>query len=435
MKSIGVIWAQYGPYHFARVAALKELIGATRVHAIELANLTHDYRWSRSGASLDLITLCPNSTTEKLSFWEVFSRTRLKLSELGIEVCFLPSYSPKQSLAAFLAAKSLGVRTVMMNESHAGTARAKGISTLIKRGLVSLFDAAFVGGEPHRHYFASLGFSKERIFTGYDAVDNDFFAQRADAVRGEAKEFRQRYGLPERYFLSLGRFVEKKNLTTLIYAYQQFLLASASQHTHLVMVGSGEDEPVLRGLCAQLRLPVYDKTSVHHSNVGNENAPAGVHFYGFRQIDENPIFYALADAFVLPSLYEEWGLVVNEAMAAGLPVIVSETAGCAEDLLERGFSGASADEEARTLQLNLELQRHRNGFSFDPTSIPELARILVLLESSPVMRAAMAKASREIVERFSCRNFAINALAAANTARGQTIYTPAGLQTSSSRVS
>jgi len=61
-----------------------------------------------------------------------------------VTVCFLPSYSPRQSLAALLAAKSIGIRTVMMNESHAGTARAARLDTWIKRRLVSLFDAALV---------------------------------------------------------------------------------------------------------------------------------------------------------------------------------------------------------------------------------------------------------------------------------------------------
>ncbi len=103
------------------------------------------------------------------------------------------------------------------------------------------------------------------------------------------------------------------------------------------MVGSGEEESRLLDLCAELKLPVYKKSGAGRQDPAsnNKDEPPGVHFYGFRQIDENPVFYALADAFILPSSWEEWGLVVNEAMASGLPVIVSETAGCVED-----FAGA-----------------------------------------------------------------------------------------------
>lgn len=87
--------------------------------------------------------------------------------------------------------------------------------------------------------------------------------------------------------------------------------------------------------------PVPPGQAVDRSSETRDSLPATrdeencgtVFFYGFRQIEENPVFYALAEAFILPSLKEEWGLVVNEAMACSLPVIVSRTAGCAEDLL------------------------------------------------------------------------------------------------------
>src|SRR5262249_55512462 len=155
---------------------------------------------------------------------------------------------------------------------------------------------------------------------------------RAAEIRKREREFRTQYGLPKQYVLSLGRFVPKKNLALLIRAYHRFLLLNPLTNTHLVLVGSGPDGPDLMALSKELRLPVFD-----HSSQARVNPPSGtpgVHFYGFRQIEENPVFYALADAFILPSLWEEWGLVVNEAMACGLPVVVSEKAGCVEDLLE-----------------------------------------------------------------------------------------------------
>src|SRR5262249_22404464 len=157
-----------------------------------------------------------------------------QLAALGVRVCLLPSYSPKQSLAALLAAKSLRIGTVMMNESHAGTSQARGAAALIKRRLVRLFDAALVGGQPHKRYFSSLGMSKERIFTGYDAVDNDYFASKAEEVRTKSVQTRKQYGLPEHYFLSLGRFVAKKNLPVLIQAFRRFLEATRFRNTHLV---------------------------------------------------------------------------------------------------------------------------------------------------------------------------------------------------------
>jgi glycosyltransferase involved in cell wall biosynthesis len=144
----------------------------------------------------------------------------------------------------------------------------------------------------------------------------------------------------------------------------------------------------------------------------------GVHFYGFRQVAESPVFYALADAFVLPSLWEEWGLVVNEAMASGLPVVVSETAGCAEDLLR---AGRPCLPDPLTIKPPGHWPRmdhfiRQNGFVFDPGSVASLANALLTLELNPTVRTVMGQHSREVVDQFSCQNFAQNALLAAHAA-------------------
>jgi glycosyltransferase involved in cell wall biosynthesis len=456
VNSLAILWAQYGPYHFARAAALKRQASPTIVHALESANQSSDYIWNRSGLPIDLITLCPGAVAEKLAFWQVFQRARRTFNELKIKVCLLPSYAPKQSLAALLAARSLGIRTVMMNESHAGTASATGLAVVLKRNLIGWFDAALVGGTPQKRYFASMGIPSEKIFTGYDAVNNDYFAERAAQVRSERSAFINRYDLPDHYFLSLGRLVAKKNLGTLLRAYRRFLDVSPLNRTHLVIVGSGEEETSLKWLGHDLGLPVYNKRGVGVRNAmevrnaesggrngkeaagktenggpGTEianrksqiaNGKPGVHFYGFRQIEENPVFYGLADAFILPSLMEEWGLVVNEAMASGLPVVVSESAGCAEDLLERGYPhGAGRDEWQRTDLPELPHQCRKNGFVFSPCSSEELSRVLLALEDSPLLRSSMGAESRRIVEKFSCENFARNAMRAIEAAKGERV--------------
>jgi len=419
MPSFGVLWSQYGPYHFARVAALKSHADTQTIHALEIASRTSDYQWSRSGATVNLITLFPDAVVERLSFWRVFLRTRRSFAQLKLDVCFLPSYSPKQPLAALLAAKSLGIRTVMMTESHMGTRKSRALGTWFKRRLVGMFDSALVGGNPQRSYVESLGLPDKNIFLGYDVVDNDYFARRADEVRAQAGEFRARYDLPRRYFLSLGRFVAKKNLATLMRAYRRFLDTAESPQTHLVMVGSGEEETNLRLLCDELRLHVYNKMSskidIRESCTGNSRP--GVHFYGFRQIEENPIFYALADAFILPSSLEEWGLVVNEAMSCGLPVVVSEKAGCAEDLLRAAPPAAESANGPGALRGNGRLRQ--NGFTFDPKSVEALTEALLALDADSALRKSMGQASRAIVAEYSCDKFARSALLAAQTALGR----------------
>jgi glycosyltransferase involved in cell wall biosynthesis len=437
---VACVWAQYGPYHISRVRELQRLAGRERVSAVEIASRTNDYLWQRSGAKLKLHTLCDNVAAEQVSFCRVLLRARRKLKQLRVRVCFVPSYFPKQSVAILMAARALKLKTVMMNETHRGTARATGCAALGKRWLISLFDAALVGGKPQRRYFTSMGIPDHRIFDGYDAVDNDYFKTKAFEIRRQSAALRDRFRLPDRYFLSLGRLVEKKNLETLILAYRRYLETSPAKRTHLVIVGAGEQGTRLRWLCYQLGLAVYEKSDVAApqsdpsvpkpaTGVGQLSISSsepftkdrvGVHFYGFRQIEQNPVFYALADAFVLPSVREEWGLVVNEAMASALPVVVSETAGCAEDLLEPGFFREQMSDGAAELLLatNLQSRMRQNGLVFAPGSSEELGRILVLLESCEELRQAMGQSSSRIVEKFSCENFAKNALLAARAATG-----------------
>ena len=114
LDGLGIIWAQYGPYHFARVEALRRAAGPDHVHALEFSNNSEDYLWERQKSSSGVFTLCPGIATEQLSFTTVFRSARRQFARLGVRVCLLPSYSPKQSLAALLAAKSLGIHTVMI---------------------------------------------------------------------------------------------------------------------------------------------------------------------------------------------------------------------------------------------------------------------------------------------------------------------------------
>ena len=387
---IAIAFAQFGPYHVARVAALARLAGGQgdSVEAVEVASESSTYGWTKPEAIGFPLTTLVDGRVEDCGFLRVFFQALKFFRSRQIDVALLPSYSPASSFALLCAAKCAGCRTVMLNESHAGTERATGIKHFLKRFLVAWFDAGLVGGTPHVRHFAGLGM--RRLFTGYDAVDNEFFAAKATEVRADPEQFRERLRLPGRYILSLGRLVPKKNLGTLIRAYARLHELMPSNVPALVIVGSGEEEPALRVLAVKLNLAVVDHTLPDASGASR---PGAIHFYGFRQIDENPVFYALADCFVLPSLYEEWGLVVNEAMACGIPVVVSKTAGCAEDLVEDG--------------------------GFDPLSADELAGKLARICADARLCARMGERSFEIISRWGCDNFAKQAMRAASALRAR----------------
>lgn len=225
------------------------------------------------------------------------------------------------------------------------------------------YDSAFVAGERAATYLTKMGFHRERIWTGYDVVDNQAFYDGAQSARGEADRQRINLGIPERYFLYVGRFAPEKNVLRLLDAYGRYRRESGSSSWGLVLVGSGPQEAQLRTVAQSLR---------------------DVVFTGYQQLDKVRAYFGLASCLVLPSLSEPWGLVVNEALAAGLPVIVSHRCGCVPELVRSGL----------------------NGYVCDPFDIDGLARLMSVMSSGCVDLNAMRKASRELVASYTPETWA-----------------------------
>jgi glycosyltransferase involved in cell wall biosynthesis len=223
-----------------------------------------------------------------------------------------------------------------------------------------------VAGTPHIDYVNKLGIPHERIFMGYDVVDNEHFTAGAEAARSNASADRARYALPEEYFIACARFIEEKNLIGLISGFARYRQLAGARAWKLVLVGDGpERADVIRAI----------------SRFGVEDA---VVLAGFRQYHELPVFYGLAGALVHASTRDTWALVVNEAMASGLPVLVSEQCGCARDLVQAGA----------------------NGFTFNPAEVERLAELMCELAHGESDRRSMSQKSLDIISRWSIERFA-----------------------------
>jgi glycosyltransferase involved in cell wall biosynthesis len=249
---------------------------------------------------------------------------------------------------------------------------------MVKGRIVRLFDAALVGGQSHVDYLRGLGFPQDRVFSGYDVVDNEYFARNTVAVRQNSAALRHDLNLPERFFLAAARFVPRKNLDRLLTAYAAYRKTAGPDAWKLVLLGDGPLRAELEAARGSLRLT-------------NE-----VLMPGFIQYPELPKYYGLAGAFIHASSTEQWGLVVNEAMASGLPVIVSKSCGCARELVREG----------------------ENGFTFDPRDTRRLADLILnLAASAEERREAMGQSSREIIKAFSPSQFAEGAQRAREAAK------------------
>src|SRR5439155_14938248 len=171
----------------------------------------------------------------KAELWRAFWSA---LEQANPDVVAVNGWNNFGSLVAADCCVRRGIPMVVMSESARQDEPRTWWKEMIKRRIVALYSAALVGGQRHIEYLVELGMPRDRIFTGYDVVDNAYFEQRALEIRNanppQADETRKKHALPEYYFLASERFIEKKNLLRLIRAYAEYRRRSEV---------SGEDAP------------------------------------------------------------------------------------------------------------------------------------------------------------------------------------------------
>jgi len=188
------VWGKWLPYHFARVGACvgQFLDAGLQVVGVQYSAASTDYKIQSSAenAGFEFLSLDLGKHETDFRPLRIVRRWPTVLRQHRARMVFIPSYW-NWSVTMTILSKLQNCRVIMMNESHAGTERATGWKKWIKRQIVRQFDAALVGGTPHKRYFASLGIPENKIFTGYDAIDNDYFAAQAEEIRS-ADEGKQR---------------------------------------------------------------------------------------------------------------------------------------------------------------------------------------------------------------------------------------------------
>lgn len=179
-------------------------------------------------------------------------------------------------------------------ESTINESSTNGIKALIKRLFLKRISKVYAAGELHSMLIRSLGFKKEIVISGGCGLLN-YVAQPPFEARQEVKKF-----------LFVGRLIDVKNLPLLISVFNSL------PDLTLTIIGFGEEEENLK-------------------SVAKDN----IQFLGSIPNVQLPSYYREADVFVLPSKSETWGLVVEEALNNGLPVIVSDRVGCQKDLITK----------------------------------------------------------------------------------------------------
>lgn len=260
--------------------------------------------------------------SDKTELRSLEPRVVTELLRERFDVLIVHGYNSGTNLLGIAVALLTGARVIIRGDTRLQQhhLRARAWKQFFKRKLFKVFDGFLSIGTLNKEYYASFGAEPDRIFFAPFCVNNASFSVEASGRSIGRQQFRLEFGLPADCVVILfaSKLTARKRPADLLAAYAN--LAQQHPDAWLIMAGSGEQEQTLKTAAAALGLE-------------------RVRFVGFQNQSALPNLYAASDIFVLPSEQEPWGLVVNEAMAAGLPVIVSDEVGAAPDLVQGQGTG------------------------------------------------------------------------------------------------
>jgi glycosyltransferase involved in cell wall biosynthesis len=265
---------------------------------------------------------------EGASFPKLISACVEALDKSHAQAVWMHGWGSNLAKAVRLAARKRGLPVLLRGETHLRSLRGAALKRWVHKAVLSRafrsIDHFLAIGSANRDFYLDYGVEEQRITVMPYAVDNAFFQERCLAAKPQREALRESLGLTagSPVILYCGKLIPEKSPEVLLQALAEVSQANpGNPKASLLYVGDG----IMRG---------------HLEEQAKTLAPGQVHFLGFRNQTELPALYELCDLFVLPSIFEPWGLVVNEVMNAGKPVIVSDHVGCGPDLVTAGENGA-----------------------------------------------------------------------------------------------
>lgn len=276
------------------------------------------------------------------------------------DIIILPGFFDKAVWVLMLYAKCHNIKLIQCVDSNYYDFRRVWIKERFKSFLLKISDLVYCYGQMQIDYLKTLSVPINKIHRRNQATDN---ARVLEIFNSTSIHFTE--NLPEKYFLYVGRLSKEKNLLTLINAFYKL-----ETDWGLVIVGEGDQKKAL--------IDYIERNQIKN-----------IIFTGGKSWEEVVMYYKYAKVFVLPSTREPWGLVVNEAMLCGLPVLVSKHCGCSLDLVIEG----------------------ENGYLFWPNDINKLMEILLRFTlMSEVELKQFGNRSREIIVEYNPETAALQML-------------------------
>jgi glycosyltransferase involved in cell wall biosynthesis len=320
VKRLLVIYQHFGPYHAARWCALRPAAASAGLEAVGLQLFARagEHDWEPPGALEGVTDLALSPVPYEGLRWADAPRLWRSLDAHAPDVVAINGWRTRESLVAHAWCRRRRVPRLVVSDSLPAVAGAAWFRDFGKRAIIRGVGSAFVAGTPQRRYLQSLGVFPAAIWQGCDAVDNAHFAV-ARGTRGPGGH----------RLLTVARFSPEKNLRAAAQAFMRFVAARpAHEPWRWRLAGDGPQRDALRQVA--------------------DGSGGRIELLGWRSYRQLPDAYADADLYWQPSLRDTWALPVNEAMASGLPVLVSARCGCSEDLVtaNTGWVCDAASDEA-----------------------------------------------------------------------------------------
>ena len=378
MIKVVIAFINIGPYHFARLISASKFakLKGFDLKILQVTNDKLEHPWGEIKNDLvsDTHTLSLiNEKVEKNNDLKKIPQISQKQVDsyfnlIKPQIIFVPGWSFEISKKIINWSNKNNVRLVLMSETKADDKKRNLLIEIIKsKFIIPKFSAALVGGSLHAKYLIDLGMSKKSIFYGYDVVDNKFFIEKSKSAKLKKYEILESFSIPDKpFFIVVCRLIRRKNIKRLISAYHSYFNFYSDDSWNLIICGSGKEL-------------IYLKNYV--KDLGLEKKIKFLGFINYKKVAE---LYGLASCFIHPALSEQWGLVINEAAAAGLPLIISKTVGATSELLKENI----------------------NGFSIDPHRENEIFEAMTKihkLSNSEIIQ--MGKMSKKIVSEFDSNKF------------------------------
>ncbi len=359
-----------------RVPCFQELMSLSKdpVSIFILDNSLHEREYIQRGANANIqVTYLPGKSWRRQPFDDIHLNDIRPIVKGRFKIIILGGWHEPTYLILWLWALLTRRQTLFWVESTSADSSRSGWKEAAKKYLLARTWGCIVPGEASRSYCLQLGVAPERIFVAPNATNREYFKAKADELIPKRTDLRRSLELNQQTVLFVGRLVERlKGVSNLISACATL---SGSEKITLVLAGDGPD---------RLRYEAEAK-----------NLGVKLRVTGFLTPEKLSEYYAAADLLVLPSQSEPWGFVVNEAMEFGLPLVISQAAGCGPDLVKNGI----------------------NGILVDPENVSQIADSINQILDSPNRAKEMGRASREAIQNFSPQKWANGVLGAVESCK------------------